>query len=166
MARYSKICFFSIKLCMYIMSAMNICMAISLLLLSIMQKGTNLHALADYFCFTVFLIIAFLAALSSATENFKLRWPLFGATIAILVLLLIALIYHLIFCYRHRVDIFEVAGSATIYLIMMAIAGFCIFVAIRWQTFITRKINIKKKRDESKETKSLINIKINETKAK
>ncbi|KAM3724603.1 Leucine-rich repeat-containing G-protein coupled receptor [Dirofilaria immitis] len=159
MARYSKICFFPIKLCMFIMSGVNVFMAIVVLFLSTTQKGKNVHALADYFCFAAFLIIAILAIASAITENFHLVWPLFGVTIAILALLLIALIYHLIYCYRHRVDIFEVAGSAIIYLIIMAIAGFCTFIAIRWRTFITRRENIKKQKQkkELKETKILLN---------
>ncbi|KAK6101149.1 putative integral membrane protein [Brugia pahangi] len=154
MAHHSKICIFSIKSCMYVMSAVNIILAILLLLLSIIQKGKGVHALADYLCFIIFIIIAMLAAYSAINENFI--WPLLAATLAIIFLLLIALVYHLFHCYRNRVDIFEVAGSALIYLSILTVSGFCTFIAIRWRTFITFRRKVKKQQNASKEAKFLL----------
>ncbi|EFO27615.1 hypothetical protein LOAG_00866 [Loa loa] len=166
------------------MSVVNILLAIFLLLFSIMQKGKGVHALADYFCFILFILIAIFAAFSVIKEN--LIWPLLGATLAILISLLIALAYHLLYCYSNRVDseswllirlrtsdrkeleptnlkqiitgtlseIFEVAGSAIIYLAILIIAGFCTFIAIRWRIFVTLRRKVKKQRNASKEAKA------------
>uniref|UniRef100_A0A1I8EA06 Uncharacterized protein n=1 Tax=Wuchereria bancrofti TaxID=6293 RepID=A0A1I8EA06_WUCBA len=153
---------------MYVMSGVNIILAILLLLLSIIQKGKGVHALADYLCFITFILIAILAVYSAINEN--LIWPLLGATLVIIFLLLIALINHLFHCYRNRVDkrgkdptikanhfkLFEVAGSALIYLSILTVSAFCTFIAIRWRTFITFRRKVKKQTNASKEAKSLL----------
>lgn len=71
---------------MYIMSGVNIALAILLLLFSTIQKGTTVHAVADYFCFIIFILIAILMALSATKENLVLL--LLGATVITLNLTL------------------------------------------------------------------------------
>ncbi|KAL4002399.1 putative integral membrane protein [Acanthocheilonema viteae] len=155
MGYHSRICLFPIKICMYIMSGMNIVLAIVLLLLSLMQKSQGVHAIVDYLCFIIFILIAILAILSATKEN--LIWSLLGAAITILVLLFIALVYHLFYCYTNRVDIFEVAGSALIYLAIMTVSGFCTFIAIRWRTFVNFRKKVNKQRmNASKGSKALL----------
>ncbi|VDK73836.1 unnamed protein product [Litomosoides sigmodontis] len=89
------------------------------------------------------LILSAILVASSAT-NESYNKSLFAATTALPILLLIALICHLVYCYRNRIDIFEVAGSALIYLTMMAFSGFCTFVVIRWRIFVNLRRKVRK----------------------
>lgn len=66
---------------MFIMSAANVFMAITLMLLSIVQKAIGMHALLDYSSSAIFILIAVLATVSALSKS--LPEILLGATVIV-----------------------------------------------------------------------------------
>ncbi|VDK56165.1 unnamed protein product [Gongylonema pulchrum] len=74
-------CIAALQWCLYVIAAINILMALTLVLVSINVKGPGAHGAADYFCCFIFFVTAALAIAASAQPKTSLAWSLIAITV-------------------------------------------------------------------------------------
>lgn len=68
--------------CMYTVASMSMVMALLLLILSLYQKGGSIHAVCDYLCFLVFIVVAVLTVIAAVNQKISLVWPFIIAIVS------------------------------------------------------------------------------------